>query len=532
MSFYGKVRRIGSQQFQFDRIYKTRSDMEANCATDGVSIGRYVLVEYGQRYEPERNENGEIVYIEDDNGNPTDRHKLIERESFKENREIDANQFGNTYDSTVWQKIYIGTESNLRDLTGDNTDVVTEKYIMVAELNATLPQLEVDGIAAMTYSESTDPELDLGIYDMNNVFVQGIEENLNQPYFDMQQDTELVYKMHSPQPLKLNVQEKNINYNQLGFDVAYSPAKVEDVKDEIHWTTDDFDSTQVPQNLPFQVSSKTLRMNLPSFGNTIKDIYDLLYGMPSEENGVRPYFEPYWNDAKAADEASGADVDRSIGKDPEEWLNNVPSLSDLLKNNKIGLAGILQSLFGTGNPLTGYTKYWLLSHWIAEFDENEMGENTPAIIGKPEIVTYKTYNYHIPYYDDQDIFYNVSELNTMKTEKLTQLSQLLSQENPDQNEIKTLIDEIQTILKNLVYVNMPTLLKVANGTEYDENKTYYTLNTNGEYQLYEYSSASWTDGTRQGKIFLADSEQVQENGDYYVDFSTWNLRSNLPSRLS
>lgn len=46
MGFYGNITNTSRTQFSFDRIYSSRKAMDAAAASDGVFIGRYVLVEY------------------------------------------------------------------------------------------------------------------------------------------------------------------------------------------------------------------------------------------------------------------------------------------------------------------------------------------------------------------------------------------------------------------------------------------------------------------------------------------------------
>lgn len=46
MGFYGNITNTIKTNLQFDKKYCNRFEMEANCATDGVYSGRYVLVEY------------------------------------------------------------------------------------------------------------------------------------------------------------------------------------------------------------------------------------------------------------------------------------------------------------------------------------------------------------------------------------------------------------------------------------------------------------------------------------------------------
>jgi len=46
--FYGNISASNRTAFTFDRVYKTRTMMDSQCATDGVFIGRYVLIEYDE----------------------------------------------------------------------------------------------------------------------------------------------------------------------------------------------------------------------------------------------------------------------------------------------------------------------------------------------------------------------------------------------------------------------------------------------------------------------------------------------------
>ena len=48
MGFYGKVTNSSKTQFSFDRIYANRKEMDELCASDGVFVGRYVLIDYDE----------------------------------------------------------------------------------------------------------------------------------------------------------------------------------------------------------------------------------------------------------------------------------------------------------------------------------------------------------------------------------------------------------------------------------------------------------------------------------------------------
>jgi len=53
MGFYGNITNVNKSTFQFDKTYYTARDMMENAATDGVFVGRYVLVDYDEAPSPE-----------------------------------------------------------------------------------------------------------------------------------------------------------------------------------------------------------------------------------------------------------------------------------------------------------------------------------------------------------------------------------------------------------------------------------------------------------------------------------------------
>lgn len=48
MGFYGNITNVNKSTFQFDKIYPNRAEMDDGAATDGIFVGRYVLVDYDQ----------------------------------------------------------------------------------------------------------------------------------------------------------------------------------------------------------------------------------------------------------------------------------------------------------------------------------------------------------------------------------------------------------------------------------------------------------------------------------------------------
>lgn len=192
MGFYGNITNTARTQFQFDKIYPNRYTMDKNVYSDGIYVGRYILVEYDQDYKAIDNfiqvykENDQFFWDEiDEEGNTKQvaitKNKLgtftfdgqtitpivytnedgsitfykvtSERDfdnadtkevpafesaavidnsatNYTNNSTIDKLTYGTDrgYDSTVWMKSYIDGQ---------------EKYIMIAELNTVVPTFDV-----------------------------------------------------------------------------------------------------------------------------------------------------------------------------------------------------------------------------------------------------------------------------------------------------------------------------------------------------------------------------------------------------
>jgi hypothetical protein len=175
MGFYGNITNVNSTQFSFDKIYPDRYEMERLSSFDGIYLGRFVLVEYDNdltqneilykrcysktvngveqffsaadcsastRLKASEIEKGEVIYVEKNGkniyyictgseGSYASFKPVTQGESaYATNYDIDINKYGASrgFDSTVWQKVYVGT---------------TEKYVMVAELNSVVPTFDL-----------------------------------------------------------------------------------------------------------------------------------------------------------------------------------------------------------------------------------------------------------------------------------------------------------------------------------------------------------------------------------------------------
>ena len=46
MGFYGEISNSAKTNISFDKIYPNRKTMEENMTSDGIYVGRFVLIEY------------------------------------------------------------------------------------------------------------------------------------------------------------------------------------------------------------------------------------------------------------------------------------------------------------------------------------------------------------------------------------------------------------------------------------------------------------------------------------------------------
>lgn len=270
---YGNITNTARTQFQFDRIYPNKREMNECKDSDGVYHGRYVLIEYGE--DPARNatrlterngkffyydfptvqvipygtlENpatiasGRLCYVVKDNTYIFYETYNNEAQPFKEaykynynpatesinyniNWSIDKDKYGRGYDSTVWQKVYI-----------DNK----EEYIMVAELNTVVPNFTMTLDAPGELPEA--PHLEE-------------ESNLN-------------YNLHMPAQWDFRVKQvsENGNSDEKAIQVVkydengnlLSPYKENEISADIFYNKDSFnpfyyDKVNIPENAEDQI---------------------------------------------------------------------------------------------------------------------------------------------------------------------------------------------------------------------------------------------------------------------------------------
>ena len=184
MGFYGNITNTSKTNFVFDKIYTNRKAMDSNISKDGIFIGRYVLVEYGEitedsfirAYGPQTDgyyhtsddnkiatrilyttepipskdnyiKKGQIIYVLGIGG----KYRFLEcngginkgKPTFAENPGLDPKtdpyfynlkqdqteyNVSRGYDGTVWVKTSVNNEI---------------KYVNIAELNSVVPSFEM-----------------------------------------------------------------------------------------------------------------------------------------------------------------------------------------------------------------------------------------------------------------------------------------------------------------------------------------------------------------------------------------------------
>ena len=417
MSFYGKVVNLDRAQFNFDKIYSSRYEMDHNIKTDGIYVNRLVLVEYdsegsddsfkscylapdGKLYASFKQKEGASIQevldgavefpaayelevvpsstvslnycqvrqgdvvrvpatVTDRNGKITERFnyntstdshepidigtlngsttlyyqaKLVNGQSvftiltsansaYVRNYALDTSIYGKGrgWDSTVWQKVY-----------KDNK----EQYIMIAELNSTMPALGISADAPSIVPMA--PHFDI---DSTNKFYQlhwqpswglrvkgaeqftgpVLDENGNKSELftnstiltsdvkDYPSDEETSWSQikmdtenNTSQKQYFNAETKQwqtaeskipaaIYYNKAGFDPEHISYADENITDKISIEPTGYSGHLYNQHdgtnrLAVSEDTQEISVMLPSLGNTLAHVWDLVYGS-EEQNG-------------------------------------------------------------------------------------------------------------------------------------------------------------------------------------------------------------------------------------------------------
>ena len=326
MGFYGNITNTSKTTFVFDKIYPNRYTMENKMGSDGVYMGRYVLIEYDEGVSQEdyyktfyRNpaDNwfygsptfelatkvlilnsvseahegstellafpGDIIREKQSESIYTSKYYIVKDNAFQfaidtdsnyvRNFNIDRIVYGESrgWDSTVWIKEFVNQE---------------EKYVQIAELNTVIPTFGVTADAP-TQTPIT-PHFDqnsTNIYYKLHMQPQwGVRVAASQGH----SDTDTVRETVDYDPANGETHKEtttipaNIFYNNAGFNVNNQSSRV-NVPDKITFLPtgssgtlynkhDGSGGTETAEDI------YELSLVLPSLGNTISTIWDIIYG--------------------------------------------------------------------------------------------------------------------------------------------------------------------------------------------------------------------------------------------------------------
>ena len=137
--FYGDIKRVHSSPYVFDKIYPNRTIMDEKCASDGVYIGRYVLIEYNCCYENENSD--ELVYF--DRINADSENSSID-DRYQANIDADTTKYKDTNGTLI---IFVKTSkefkiynygNNNKLVSADNLNKIYEQIKEYTESNKIL----------------------------------------------------------------------------------------------------------------------------------------------------------------------------------------------------------------------------------------------------------------------------------------------------------------------------------------------------------------------------------------------------------
>lgn len=282
MGFYGNVTNTNRTQFVFDRVYSNRKEMDDNAKTDGVFVGRYVLVDYDSSV-PEEVEN------------PIE---VMDSEIYAENFNIDKVAYpggiGRGWDSTVWQKVYANN---------------VYQYVMIAELNSVVPTfgIKIDAPTINPVSPHFDEDITNIYYPLHVQPSWGfrVGEATGPSDTKVSIDEKVWNEVIEANVLNKKVYDGDIYFNKAGLD-SVSGYKVEGSEDKItvlptgesgykyniyESKSQKSDDGAVKEFKEVAPDIQELRINLPSVGNAIATMWDMIYEPNTEGNQRNQHIE-------------------------------------------------------------------------------------------------------------------------------------------------------------------------------------------------------------------------------------------------
>lgn len=529
MGFYGNISNTNKTAFSFDRVYATRYEMDQACATDGVFIGRYVLVEYdeppisayyntddGLFYntsyygldnvirEPKNNQiyldisqdhSANPFYMWDADAAPTsqyfssgayvkvtmaDINSTSPRFTYTARYNSDVTRYGRGYDSTAWRKTY-DVEKN------------EYKYVLISELNTIVPNFHL-----IPDAPSNIPAA---------------------PYFDRDTTTNLDYYLHDQAAWGQSIRnaQKEVKYEIDSVDestgvITYKPMK--DRLDPLHVLSDET-VTRMVQTWSEPDAFGSQQVDAINEEDVTGDIYYNKAGFNREwrsltpqENGASQFdntinYEIDHSGRRYYDtvRADGSMVNGITKSDMMEWYIHLPILGDAICELWDNLYGYDKDVDPTDSHLSTTEK----AHRYTD-----LARSRGDVGGNGRYVTY-------------DTSYAIGAINQIRDMMGYTIKNLVTEEQNGvftkiDNSVITIADAIQ---ETDVAIRAQALATAVNNIQYtfessDTQWLYYTLDPSGDEQIlpkehfYAYA-------------YYPRFEQVQKDTDgtwYYLTDST------------
>lgn len=312
--FYGNITSQSKTQFNFDKIFPNRTLMDTNVDSDGVFIGRYVLVEYdidssnnyitaytdGTNFytspafeettiiEPKNNiivqvveTDGKMALYRGIQGSWVKVTSADSEYVYNYNVDIAVYGAGRGFDSTVWQKIFTDGQ---------------QKYVMIAELNSVVPTfgISADAPSMVPITPHFDKRSTNTYYNLHWQPTWGFriksaykdEEGSDGLEYSSDEKVTWIESKYDEETQSIittsNVVDGAIFYNKDGFDPKVR-SYVENLENHIKIAPTgksglEYSNHSDDGSTSIQPDIQELSIILPAIGNTISDIWDLTYG--------------------------------------------------------------------------------------------------------------------------------------------------------------------------------------------------------------------------------------------------------------
>lgn len=393
---------INNSALSFDLIYHNRAAMEENAQKDSVFLGRYVLVDYEQPpitlYFSEAS--GSVKAYRDKeltlqvaikdcatnalyiNGLGSSPHLFYvisgggfipastdAISQYQANYSLD-NRYGRSYDSTVWMKTYDsnvvydeGRKEYREPLEGEVAGAY--RYVMIAELNSVTPEFHL--MVEQPTEVPTTPYFDRDTTKLNyylhlspafgsRVRTATTKGNVNGTEV-LLSDAQVTYDKvnYTPEtPPGYNTEEVTVNgdiyFNKRGFNrVQHAMSPVDGSGNRLLNDTINYDLVESgrlyrDQQSPDLTDTKTAKdtyewfINLPSLGDSICQMWDLIYGYHPTEH----YRYVQLAKQRADDRASDLDANTyacGVSYNDETVIGMLNTLRDLKGYNDVLTVG-------------------------------------------------------------------------------------------------------------------------------------------------------------------------------------------------